>query len=408
MKPSKSRSVPECGGREARSSRASSTPLSCAPKASLLSKDLPRTTHHHLGVQTLCLLLLLLFTLPSLSQTTPDGFALPQPNRKFTFPRDHASHPEFRTEWWYLTGHLDSAEGKRFGFQVTFFRQASRDPSNKVTHLHLAHAALLDAASGKFLHEERLNREGWDAFSSSKTLDVQNANWSLKLDEATNRIHVTATVKAEAVLKLDLEAAKPVVIFGKDGVSRKGISESAASHYLTFPRLKATGSLKLGAQEHRVTGEAWMDHEFSSSQLDEGQVGWDWAAIQLKDGREIMVYRMRRADGSTDAASTFTWIEKDGALRALKHDAFTWKPLTNWKSPHTQATYPNHVRIECEGQVVELRPLAQDQEQGGEITGLPYWEGACDVLDANGQVIGRAFLELAGYAGNLQKYLGGK
>ncbi|GEP46094.1 hypothetical protein BGE01nite_53850 [Brevifollis gellanilyticus] len=258
------------------------------------------------------------------------------------------------------------------------------------------------------MHEERLNREGWDAFSSSTTLDVRNANWSLKLDEATNRIDLTATVKAEAVLKLDLEAAKPVVIFGKDGVSRKGISESAASHYLTFPRLKAGGSVKIGSNEHAVTGEAWMDHEFSSSQLDEGQAGWDWAAIQLTDGREIMVYRMRRTDGSTDAASTLTWIEKDASLRAVKHDGFTWKPLATWESPHTQATYPNHVRIESEGHLFELRPLVQDQEQGGEITRLPYWEGACDVLDADGQVIGRAFLELAGYAGNLQRYLGGK
>lgn len=352
--------------------------------------------------------ILAFFTTSLLAQTTPDGFALPQPNRKFTFPRDHASHPEFRTEWWYLTGHLDSAQGRRFGFQVTFFRQASRDPSNKVTHLYLAHAALLDAASGKFIHEERLNREGWDAFSSSTTLDVRNANWSLKLDEATNHLHVTATVKAEAVLKLDLDAAKPVVVFGKEGVSRKGISESAASHYLTFPRLKATGLVTIGTQNHEVTGEAWMDHEFSSSQLDEGQAGWDWAAIQLTDGREIMVYRMRRTDGSTDAASTFTWIEKDGTLRALKHDQFIWKSLTTWKSPHSQATYPNHVRIECEGHLFELRPVVQDQEQGGEITGLPYWEGACDVLDAQGQVIGRAFLELAGYAGNLQKYLGGQ
>ena len=148
-----------------------------------------------------------------------------------------------------------------------------------------------------------------------------------------------------------------------------------------------------------------MDHEFSSSQLDEGQSGWDWAAIQLADGREIMVYRMRRTDGTTDAASTLTWIAKDGTLR--KAD-FTWKPLAMWKSLHSGAEYPNRVRIESEDSVFELRPLVQDQEQGGSITGLPYWEGACDVLDAHGDVIGRAFLELAGYAGDLRKYLGGK
>jgi len=348
-----------------------------------------------------------LFAITTIAQKTSDGFALPQAGRAFTFPRDHGSHADFRTEWWYLTGHLDSTQGKRFGFQVTFFRQAGRDGDAKVSHLHLAHAALLDAKTGGFLHEERLNREGWDASSSSTTLAAQNANWSLKLDESTGRIHLSATIKAEALLKLELEVAKPLVVFGQDGVSRKGANPTAASHYLTFPRLKATGLVRVRTEEHQVTGEAWMDHEFSSSQLDEGQTGWDWAALQLKDGREIMVYRMRRADGSTDAASTFTWIEKDGALRAVKHDGFTWKALASWKSPHTQALYPNQVRIECEGSIFELRPLAADQEQGGEITGLPYWEGACDVLDAQGQVIGRAFLELAGYAGDLRKHLGG-
>jgi len=339
------------------------------------------------------------------AQTTPDGFALPQPGRVFEFPRDHGSHEEFRTEWWYLTGHLDGEGGRRFGFQVTFFRQAARDGGGKVTHLHLAHAALLDAASGRFLHEEKLHREGWDAFSSAKTLDVRNANWSLKLDEATQKISVIVTVQAEALLKLELEEVKPLVVFGQDGVSRKGAAASAASHYLTFPRLKAAGMVKSGGMEHRVRGEAWMDHEFSSSQLDEGQSGWDWAAIQLKDGREVMVYRMRRTDGSTDAASTLTWIAEDGRLK--KAD-FTWKALATWKSPHSGADYPNRVGIESAGSVFELRPLVLDQEQGGSITGLPYWEGACDVLNEHGEVIGRAFLELAGYAGDLRKHLGGK
>jgi predicted secreted hydrolase len=346
-----------------------------------------------------CLVILLALTGHLLAQTTPDGFAIPQKGHVFEFPRDHGNHEMFRTEWWYLTGHLDGAGGKRFGFQVTFFRQAARhETSGKVSRLHLAHAALLDVASGRFLHEEKLNRAGWDAFSSATTLDVRNANWSLKLDEGSKHISVAATVKAEVVLKLELEAVKPLVVFGEEGVSRKGANESAASHYLTFPRLK------VGAQQHHVSGEAWMDHEFSSSQLDEGQAGWDWAAIQLKDGREIMVYRMRRTDGSTDAASTLTWIAGNGTL---KKAAFDWKPLATWKSPLSGAVYPNHVRIETEGSVFELRPLAQDQEQGGSITGLPYWEGACDVLDRNGQLVGRAFLELAGYAGDLKQYLRG-
>lgn len=343
----------------------------------------------------------------SMAQTkTEDGFAIPQPGRVFEFPRDHGSHPDFRTEWWYLTGHLDGDDGRRFGFQVTFFRQARRDDAGEVQHLHLAHAALLDVASEAFHHEERLNREGWDASSSSTTLDVRNANWSLRLDEKTKRFVVSATVKADVLLQLELEATKPLVVFGENGVSLKGASASAASHYLTFPRLKASGRVKTGATEHRVTGEAWMDHEFSSSQLDEGQVGWDWAALQLKDGREIMVYRMRLDDGSSDATSVLNVIAVDGSTRVLKRDEFNWTALNEWKSPHSGAQYPIRVRIEFEGASLDLRPVALDQEQGGSLTGLPYWEGACDVLDADGQVIGRAFLELAGYAGDLAKHLG--
>ncbi len=340
--------------------------------------------------------------------TTEDGFAIPQAGRQFTFPRDHGSHPEFRTEWWYITGHLDARDGRRFGFQVTFFRQAQRQPDGEVRHLHLAHAALLDATTGKFLHQERLNREGWDASASTETLDVRNGNWTLKLNPDTQRLRLDATVHAGALLNLELDPAKPLVTFGEHGVSRKGSSPSAASHYLTFPRLKASGAVKVGAEMLEVTGEAWMDHEFSSSQLDEGQVGWDWAALQLHDGTEVMVYRMRREDGSTDAASKLVTIAHDGAQKALGHDDFSWKEITRWKSPRLGAEYPIQVQITFGQVTYQLRPLAQDQEQGGDITGLPYWEGACDVLDASGKVVGRAFLELAGYAGDLRKHLGGK
>lgn len=356
------------------------------------------------AIRSMVALGLLVFS--ALAQTTDDGFATPQPGRVFTFPRDHGSHPEFRTEWWYVTGHLDGANGQRFGFQVTFFRQARRDDSGNVQHLHLAHTALLNAETGRFLHDEKLNREGWDAASSLSTLDVRNGNWSLRLDEKTNRIHVTATVRAEVLLTLELEPSKPLVVFGKEGVSRKGDSPSAASHYLTFPRLKASGTVKAGTAEHRVTGEAWMDHEFSSSQLDGGQVGWDWAAVQLRDGRDIMVYRMRREDGSSDASSTLTVINPDGSQMALKRDAFTWTPVEKWRSPHTQAEYPNRVRFGFDNETFELKPLTADQEQGGKLSGVPYWEGACDVLDKQGKVVGRAFLELAGYAGDLRKHLG--
>ncbi len=332
---------------------------------------------------------------------TPDGFALPQAGRAFHFPRDHGSHPEFRTEWWYVTGHLDAADGRRFGFQVTFFRQAS---AKNGVHFHLAHCALSDAKGKTFTHEERLNREGWDAAASTSALDVRNGNWSLRMDG--EELHLSSTIHAEIELTLNLKPTKPLVVFGKDGVSRKGAAPGAASHYLTWPRLDARGTVRAGAASHTVKGEAWMDHEFSSSQLDEGQVGWDWAAIQLHDQTEIMVYRMRRADGSADTAgTTLAWIDAKGGVRHLDSTQFSWTPLATWTSAQTKARYPVSARIEAEGRAFVLRPLIDDQELRGDVTGLSYWEGACDVLDAKGEVIGRAFLELAGYAGDLGRHL---
>ncbi len=331
---------------------------------------------------------------------TPDGFAIPQPGRTFVFPRDHGSHPELRTEWWYVTGHLDAANGRRFGFQATFFRQSSPDKRQ----LFLAHTALLDVSSGRFLSEERLNREGWDAGASTNTLDVHNGNWSLRQEDT---IKLAATVRAEALITLAMKPRKPLVVFGEDGVSRKGSSPAAASHYLTWPRLDCQGTVRLGDQDVAVTGQAWMDHEFSSSQLDDGQVGWDWASLQLNDGREIMVYRMRRRDGTSDpAGTTLSWVQADGKVQQLDHNQFSWQPTRTWTSPKTKAAYPIGAKIITQGQVFELRPMNNAQELDGAISGLPYWEGACDVLDGQGRVIGRAFLELAGYAGDLARHLG--
>jgi predicted secreted hydrolase len=331
---------------------------------------------------------------------TSDGFAIPQAHRAFVFPRDHASHPEFRTEWWYLTGHLDAADGDRFGFQVTFFRQASVVKGEQV---FLAHCALLNTKGQTFLHEERLNRAGWDAGASTTELHVHNGNWSLR--RVGDELRVEATVRSDAKLSLRLTPTKPLVVFGTDGVSRKGKSPTAASHYLTWPRLQVQGAIN----DQAVKGTAWMDHEFSSSQLDEGQVGWDWACLQLNDGREVMVYRMRRADGSSDpAGSTWAWIDASGKVTQVGADAFAWEALSTWTSPHSKVRYPVQAKLTQGAESFTLRPLHEAQELRGEVTGLPYWEGACDVLDAKGVIVGRAFLELAGYAGDLAGRLRGR
>lgn len=349
--------------------------------------------------------------------TTPDGFLVPQPGRRFELPRDHGAHPGFKVEWWYVTGHLRAGDGREFGFQLTFFRNGGPTPAvsapanPRFAHapIHLAHCAVLDVKEGRFIHQSRLNREGWSARASDSTLDVRNGNWSLAFAPgSTSRLRLVGTVNAEATLELDLTPAKPLVSFGKEGVSRKGADPTAASHYLTFTRLEATGTVRFGDAALPVTGLAWMDHEFSSSQLEDGQAGWDWACLQLDDGTEAMAYRMRREDGSTDPFSTFAWIGPDARPRHTGPDRFRWEPTATWTSPVTGAKYPTRVRIVAPGpdgngeRVLQLEPLHDAQEILDALGGVAYWEGACRVRDASGKPIGKAYLELTGYVGKLR------
>lgn len=355
--------------------------------------------------------------------TTADGFAVPQAGRRFVFPRDHGNHPDFRIEWWYVTGHLFTTEtpARRYGFQATFFRQAAprataadANPAFGTDHVYLAHMALVDVHTGTFLHQERLNRAGWDAAAATETLDLRNGDWSLRLADPadaslTPTLVLRGGIDAEATFTLTLRATKPLVVFGEDGVSRKGADPAAASHYLTFTRLATDGTLtrrgERGTATVRVTGEAWMDHEISSSQLSAGQVGWDWLSVHLQDGRDVMLYRLRLRDGGADPASTLTWVDRAGATTRA---AFTWDVLERWRSPATGAEYPARIRVTttdpATGASVTLtvEPLAAAQELPGTLGGIPYWEGACRVRDAAGREIGSAYLELTGYAKELK------
>jgi len=350
--------------------------------------------------------------------TAPDGYALPQPGHVFSFPADHGAHPDFRIEWWYVTGHLfasgrPGASGRRFGFQATFFRVAGPrgavDPNADfaVGTLYLAHMALTDVAGHRFLFQERLNRQGWDAQAAVGTLDVRNGPWSLRLAPgAATRLELAGGIRADAAFELELTPAKPLVVFGENGVSRKGAESAAASYYLTFSRLAAKGRLTVGGETLAVSGDAWMDHEISSSQLGGGQVGWDWVSIQLQ-GRpwELMLYRLRRADGSADPASRLQWVSPEG--KAITAE-FTWEVLSRWRSPHSGASYPARVRLTTRDPVTgapvrfTIEPLLADQELGGAMGGGPYWEGACRVLDEAGRDVGSAYLELTGYGAALK------
>jgi predicted secreted hydrolase len=341
------------------------------------------------------------------------GFRIPTPHPAFSFPRDHGSHPEFRIEWWYITGHLRDDEEQRFGFQATFFRVAltpQDDGAERAVfgtnQLMMAHMALADPVARSFVHEERLNREGWDAWARVDGLDLRNGNWSLQMAE-DGAMTLVGSVRSEVSFSLRLAPLKGPVFFGKGGLSRKGASESAASWYITFPRLHVTGHLDTAGATRQVVGEAWMDHEISSSQLEEEQVGWDWASLRLHDGREVMVYILRHRDGSVDPFSTLAWIDESGGVHHFSPDQFSWTSRRTWESPVTGGRYPLDIVLTAprhDGRGEEkflLRPLMDAQEMVGHLGGVSYWEGACDVLDSDGAVVGEAYVELTGYAEEL-------
>ncbi len=342
-------------------------------------------------------------------------WSVPKSGHALQFPRDHGSHPDFKIEWWYLTGHLFSGV-RRFGFQATFFRLAQKpvdvaeDDLFGTSQIYLAHMGLSDPENKAFLHEERLNRGGWDAGAKTGDLEVRNGNW--RLVRNGSGMELEGSIRADAVFSLQLAPEKRHVIFGEDGISRKGPEGSAASYYITFPRLATSGSLTIGGRTYQVEGEAWMDHEISSSQLDRNQIGWDWTCIQLFDGREIMGYVLRTEDGPPSEYSKLVWVDRDGALKHHPYGEYEWQPDGAWTSRVTGATYPVSPLIIApdpdggKSRRLRLLPVMEDQEITGRAGGVSYWEGACDVRDEeNGELVGRAYLEMTGYADNIAEKL---
>lgn len=354
-------------------------------------------------------LVALFFLAASLASADEPNWSVPTPDYQLTFPKDHGSHPDFRIEWWYITGHL-YAESRRFGFQATFFRLGQEpvdvpaDEAFGETQLYLAHMALSDPETGTFVHEERLNRGGWDAGAQVGDLDVWNGNW--RLVRQGNLLRLSGSIDAEASFDVQLLPHKGPVIFGEDGISRKGPEGTAASYYITFPRLDAEGVIRLDGVEYEVGGEAWMDHEISSSQLDRNQVGWDWAALQFFDGREIMGYVLRTDTGEPSEYSKLVWIDPEGKLTHQRLGEYRWIHDGEWESPDTGAVYPISPVIETKDPKTgamkrfRLEPTMPHQEMVAGAGGVSYWEGACNIVDEeSGETVGLAFLEMTGYAG---------
>ncbi len=321
-------------------------------------------------------------------------FAVAKPGYRYEFPRDHYAHPGFRTEWWYWTGNLHDATGRRFGFELTFFRQAvsekDRAPRSAwdTTDLYLAHLALSDIATGRFHHFERINRAGPGLAGADATRGViWNGNWRAGLTQLE-------AVSEEFQLRLDFSTSKPPVIHGENGVSAKAAGPGHASHYISFTRLDTRGKLTLGGRTFGLTGAAWMDHEFFTHPMDPDQAGWDWMSIQLDDRTELMLFRLRRKDGSIDSFSAGTYIDASGRARHLRASDFTMTPAGDrWNK------YPISWRVEVPslGLRLDATTPMRDQELGGDSPFTPrYWEGA---MDFTGSKTGVGYLEMTGYAG---------
>lgn len=355
---------------------------------------------------------------------TGEGFAVPQPRAELPFPRTHASHPDFKIEWWYLTGHLFADSGDRYGFQATFFRYGLQARSGNGSSsfgtdtAFLSHFALADIRQNRFFADEEFVREGWEASASTEKLDVRiRQNRIQTLDANHTRFSIEAAVGPEVQMELSIDTGKPWVRFGPDGTSRKGPAPEARSYYISFTRMPVTGRLHLPEGSVTVSGTAWMDHEIASNQLDESLAGWDWTAIQLEDNWEVKAYILRKEDGTPSPFSALIWISPEGELTyAFNSDAgpvdgiqpagwgtFRWDFGEYWTSPLTNAAYPIAPIISTShpqsGKSVQFRlqPFIENQELHFPNSGTTYWEGACQVVDANGKAVGNAYLELVGY-----------
>lgn len=335
----------------------------------------------------------------------------------FQFPKDHGAHPAFRTEWWYYTGHLQAADGRAFGFELTFFRRAIPPDDVKtlpsqwsVTQLYLAHFAVTDISGRRFHFSEKLSRAGLGkAGADESKLHVWIDDWRAEISRDST-IQTLLAQDGDYRLSVTLQPTKPVVLHGRDGISRKGTETGQASHYYSLTRLATTGTLSIGKEQFAVTGTSWMDHEFGSADLGKDLVGWDWFSIHLADHSELMLYRLRRHDGSADPVSSGTVVAPDGHSRSLAATDFRIEPLGSWTSPHSQATYPQPWRLTVPSLdlSLELVPLLADQElRTSRSTQVTYWEGAVSITGTSQgrPMTGQGYAELTGYAERLIRKL---
>ena len=342
-----------------------------------------------------------------------------RPGKAWSFPQDHWAHPEFHVEWWYFTGILEdvSSPGQRFGYQFTFFRvgllpeEPDLDSRWTTRQLLMGHAAVGDFTAGRHYFSDLLYRE-IPLLSGFGTYPDPRIAWSLPPAGTTGSWDLTWNGEAfdlrmrdderGMASSLSTQPQKPLVFQGPGGISRKGAEEEASSYYYSFTRLATQGDLTIGGQARRVRGVSWMDHEFSTSQLQKNQVGWDWFALRLSDGRDLMLYVLR---GSSEGADfrRGTLVSAAGEARFLASEEWSIRSTGTWDSPHTDSVYPSGwvLEIPSEGLLLEIVPILQDQENVcRRSVSLHYWEGAVRLLSKGRAPAGEGYVELTGYGKN--------
>jgi predicted secreted hydrolase len=329
----------------------------------------------------------------------PD-YAAVLPERPLRFPQDFGAHPDFRTEWWYVTGWLQSESAQALGFQVTFFRSRSAHSANNPSRfaprqLIIAHAALSDPRAGKLLHDQKSARAGFDlAYAREGDTDVMLNGWQMK--RAADGHYDTRIQAHDFSLELQFKPTQPLLLQGEAGYSRKGPRPEQASYYYSEPQLQVRGRLSRQGKPVQVEGRAWLDHEWSSSVLDERASGWDWVGANLDDGSALMMFRIR--DGAGKALWAHASLrDRHGQVRNFASDEVSFEPTRSWRSPRTGASYPVAGKFRTGDLQWELAPLQDDQELDSRLsTGSVYWEGAVSIT-REGKPLGRGYLELTGY-----------
>lgn len=344
----------------------------------------------------------------AMGEVKDENFDEATEKRKFIFPEDHGPHPGFRTEWWYFTGNLSSKEGKDFGYQFTIFRTALSKSRNSGTsewssnQIYMAHFTVTDISDNEFYFDERFSRDGNElAGAETNPFKVWLEDW--EMIETQNRTAFdlpVINIKAKtdrAEINFILESLKPVVLQGDEGLSQKGSQPGNASYYYSYSNLKTEGKIVVEGKDFNVSGNSWMDREWSTSSLSEDQKGWDWFALQLDDTTELMYYQMRRKDGSSDIFSKGTIVNKDGSLQQFKKDEVNLIITDYWNSPSV-VKYPAGWNLKIPSKNIDLKitPAVSDQLLN---VSIKYWEGSVSIEGTknDSKITGRGYVELTGY-----------